>query len=438
MNILIGVLFLLVISVLSFLLYESKKRNKILNEKYSGVEDVDIKISKSIGELKKIHKQIGEVKINYKDKLNIYNKLKREIAIYDAEIELQELGFYKPQYDFDTSEKYKEELSSIKQDQKRMLSNKTAIICTQEWVVEGSKTKGQTMTNRNIRLISRAFNNECDALIAKVTWNNAEKAKERIRKAYDAINKLSESMAIHIDRDYFYLKIKELELTYEYKEKKQREKEEQAEIRQQMREEARLEQEIQKAQQEEDKYEKLLEKAKQDAEKVTGDKLDKLKEKMALLEDELAQAHSKNERAKSMAEQTRAGHVYVISNVGSFGENIYKIGMTRRLEPIDRVKELGDASVPFIFDIHAMIYSEDAPALEKTLHRAFNERRLNLVNNRKEFFNVSLDEIEAETIMHKNNAVFTKTIEAREYKESLMIRSKVEHIEEKSIFPDSI
>ena len=114
------------------------------------------------------------------------------------------------------------------------------------------------------------------------------------------------------------------------------------------------------------------------------------------LNQDLVEAHEKNQRAKSMAEQTRAGHVYIISNIGSFGENIYKIGMTRRLEPIDRVKELGDASVPFIFDVHAMIYSEDAPTLEKKLHKVFENKRVNLVNSRKEFFNITLDEVEEE------------------------------------------
>ena len=121
------------------------------------------------------------------------------------------------------------------------------------------------------------------------------------------------------------------------------------------------------------------------AEKTDKEK-NNLMSKIKELELKLEEAHTKKEKALSMAQQTKRGHVYVISNIGSFGENLYKIGMTRRLEPVDRVKELGDASVPFPFDIHAMIFSENAPDLEKSLHNTFNNRRVNKINTRKEFF----------------------------------------------------
>jgi len=215
-------------------------------------------------------------------------------------------------------------------------------------------------------------------------------------------------------------------LTHEYKEKKQQEKEEQAEIRRQMREEAKLEEEMEQAIKEESKYQQLLEKAKLETEKVTGVKLDKLQEKIKSLSEELKQAHEKSERAKSMAEQTKSGHVYVISNIGSFGENVYKIGMTRRLDPNDRVKELGDASVPFVFDIHAMIYSENAPELENRLHKLFDPRRLNLVNTRKEFFNVTLDIIKNEVASLHPEAEFIETAEARQFRETKAIRAQFE------------
>ena len=125
-----------------------------------------------------------------------------------------------------------------------------------------------------------------------------------------------------------------------------------------------------------------------------------------------------------MAQQTKRGHVYVISNIGSFGENIYKIGMTRRLDPMDRIRELGDASVPFPFDVHAIIFSEDAPSLENTLHKAFENKRVNLVNPRKEFFDVTLAEIEA--VVHENNASiqFTQIAEARDFRETKAIKNK--------------
>jgi hypothetical protein len=122
-----------------------------------------------------------------------------------------------------------------------------------------------------------------------------------------------------------------------------------------------------------------------------------------------------------MAQQTKSGYVYIISNIGSFGDGVFKIGMTRRLEPLDRVRELGDASVPFTFDVHALIYSEDAPALEAELHRHFNEHRLNLVNNRKEFFRVDLAELKGKLEELKPDVDFLTDAEAQDYHQSLLI-----------------
>jgi len=394
------------------------------------------------GKKEEIQQDIENLRSSYKEKKSIFDKLVKEAAIYDEEIELAELGFYKPHFDFDTSEKYKDQIASVKSKQKQMVSEKTAVYCTTEWTVEGSKAKGRTMTNRGIRLTARAFNNECDSAVANVRWNNADRMEQRIEKTFDAINKLNESNAIIIAHEYLELKVEELRLAHEYREKKQQEKEEQAEIRRQMREETKLEEEMDEALKEEEKYQRLLERAKEDAEKSTGMKLDKLQEKIESLSKELADAHEKSERAKSMAQQTKSGHVYVLSNIGSFGEEVYKIGMTRRLEPLDRVKELGDASVPFIFDTHAMIFSNDAPDLESALHKRFNMQRINLVNNRKEFFNVSLKDIEEEVRKISSDAEFIETAEARQYRESNAIRAQRKEsdarTDARSALPDEI
>ena len=407
-----------------------------LRNKYSPIIDIDEAVEKSKTEKTKLEKEIETLRISYKEKKGIYDKLLYQVALYDEEIELIELGFYKPHFDFDTSEKFKEEIIKCKDKQKAMVKNKKAVYCTQQWTVDGNKAKGTTMTNRNIRLTSRAFNNECDALVSNVRWNNIVRYEERLKKSKEAIDKMNASNKIFVSSEYMNLKIEELLLTHEYRDKKQREKDEQAEIRRQMREEAKLQQEIETAEKEEQKYQNLFDKAKIEAEKATGDKLEQLNAKMAMLEQELKEAKEKNERAKSMAQQTKAGHVYIISNIGTFGEKVYKIGMTRRLDPMDRVKELGDASVPFIFDVHAMIYSEDAPSLENSLHKKFDEMRLNLVNSRKEFFNVSLDEIEEEVLKQFPEAEFVITAEAREYKESEYIRNK--RNEKKSVTQDAL
>lgn len=430
----------LVIALLLFFLIKTLLKVRAYRKKYLPIIDIDEAIEKSNVEKTKIDRDIEKLRADYKSKKVIFDRLVKQVAIFDEEIELSELGFYKPHFDFDTSEKFKEAIQKCKEKQKIMVKDKKAVYCTQQWTVDGSKSKGTTMTNRNIRLTSRAFNNECDAVIANVRWNNIVRMEERLRKAHDAIDKMNVSNKIYISDKYLGLKIEELRLTHEYKEKKQQEKEEQAEIRRQMREEAKLQQEVEAAEKEEQKYQNLLDKARKEAEKAAGAKLDQIKAKMAMLEEELKEAHEKNERAKSMAEQTKAGHVYVISNIGSFGEHVYKIGMTRRLEPMDRVKELGDASVPFIFDVHAMIYSDDAPGLENALHKLFDDQRLNLVNSRKEFFSVQLDDIKEEVFRKFPDAEFIETAEAREFRESEAIREQRSEKEELVVagIPDSI
>lgn len=437
----IGILVLLLIFVTIWAIKSTSKK-KYYEKKYSKIIDIDSEVEKSKKENQKVQKTIEDLRSSYKLKKVVFDNLVKEAAIYDETIEMAELGFYEPHFDFDTSEEFKTQIKSVKSEQKKMISEKAAITCDRPWTVDGSKVKGRTMINRVIRLTARAFNNECDAAIANTRWNNVLRMEQRIIKADSAIEKLNKSHEVYINDEYIELKIKELRLTHEYKEKKQQEKDEQAEIRRQMREEAKLEQEMQQAVKEEDKYQKLLEKAKAEAEKLTGTKLDKLKEKIALLDKELAKAKEKSERAKSMAEQTKIGHVYVISNIGSFGEDVYKIGMTRRLEPLDRVRELGDASVPFLFDVHAMIYAEDAPTLEKSLHKSFDFKRLNLVNSRKEFFQTTLEEIKNETFKISPGAEFIETAEARQYRESQAIRSQREEQNLKTNaldeFPDSI
>ncbi|UTW02979.1 DUF4041 domain-containing protein [Amphritea atlantica] len=369
---------------------------------------------------------IDQLRKDYKNKKTIFDELVKKAAIYNDQIEVAELGFYEPHFDFDTSEQYKGKIDTIRSKQKDMVRKKSAVTCDTEWRVGNSVAEGKKFTDRIIRLALRAFNNECEAAVTSVTWKNIARLEIRIQKAFDAINKLNQTNQVEINQNYLKLKLDELRLAYEYQVKKQDEKEEQAEIKRQMREEVALQKELENTVKEELKYEKLLTKARLDAESSAGGQLEALQAKIAELDKELTAAHEKAERAKSMAQQTRSGHVYVISNIGSFGKHVYKIGMTRRLEPLDRVKELGDASVPFLFDVHVMIYSDDAPALEKSLHHSFTNKRVNMVNNRKEFFEVSLDEIKDRVaVIGKNNIEFIETAEAREYRETQSIKEKL-------------
>jgi hypothetical protein len=297
------------------------------------------------------------------------------------------------------------------------------------------------MTERNIRLTLRAFNNECDAAIANVRWKNANAMEKRIRNAETQIEKLNKSMLIFIDEDYVELKLQELFLTHEHREKLKAERDERAEQARLAREEQKLIRDKERAEEEEAQYQRLLDKAKAQAQSIVGPRLDAFTDQIRMLEQDLAKAHAKVLRAQAMAEKTRSGYVYIISNIGSFGDDIVKIGLTRRLDPADRIRELGNASVPFIFDTHAVIYSDDAPALERAIHTEFERTRVNVQNRRKEFFRAKLDDVEATVKRLAPDAPFFKDIEAQDYRETLAKRSAAllaEEIAAANAFPDAI
>lgn len=444
--ILFACFFIIAVLVAAFFLL-LKNRNKIKNdytgvvEKYKDVinldkykEEVTLKTNQIINtkkqEIKKLGSDIATLKSDYSTKRSYLEKLLHEISLYEEKEEIFDYGLYTPHFDFDTSEKYKIEIQKVRNDEKNIIKRGEAAVCSKEWTVNGSRTEGKKETDCYIKLMLRAFNGECDSLIADVRWNNITKMEERLQKSFEAINKMGETHSIQMTNSYRNMKLKELRLTFEYQEKLYREKEEQKRIKEQMREEAKVQKEIEKAlkdsQAEEERYNKALEQARKEMEQAQGSALEKLKEKMAKLQQDLEEAKNAHQRAISMAQQTKTGHVYIISNIGSFGENVYKIGMTRRLEPMDRVHELGDASVPFEFDVHAMIKSDNAPELENLLHKYFDNKRVNLVNPRKEFFYVSLDEIQK--YMQENNLdiELTKLAEARDYRESEAIRKSKE------------
>ena len=420
-----------------------------LTDKYKPVIDIDKALTEKKVEMEAGEKRIAELNEKYITALGLFKELEKQLDLHKDSLEISEYGLYQPQYSFDLPEQYRLELEHNYQQQKNLVSTNQAVKCYTEWEVGGSKAEGKKMTNRYSKLMLYAFSGECDAIIGKVKWNNVAKAELKILQTFNNVNKLGISHNISITDDYLQLKKKELALTYEYEQKKYEEKEEQRIIREQMREEEKAQKEFERAQREaedeENRYQKALDKAKQELniQNSSPQELEILNERIRLLETNLAEAHERKERAISLAQQTKVGHIYVISNIGSFGEDVYKIGMTRRLDPHDRVRELGDASVPFQFDIHAIIYSENAPQLEHELHQKFKDRRLNRINNRKEFFRVTLDEIEAFVKEHANAEIeFTKLAEAREFRETLtlleQLNNLVEVAKEESKFPGSL
>ncbi len=423
---LITTIFLLVfaiigIAILAYLLFQKRQQLK----RYQGIFDVEAEQRRIQKENQSLTNDNEKLKKEGRVIRDVVTDLKSQLAGLEDEQGMQEFGLYKPKYDFGTSAGYKAKVDEIRQHQKKLIKDKKAIIWGTQWEVQGSKAKGRTMMNRLTRLTLRAFNGECDSIIIKVKYNNVDRIKDRIERVYEAINKLNASQNCRINPKYLDSKAQELYVVHEYQEKLQAEKEEQRQIREQMREEQRAQKELEKAQhdaeKEEEQYQKALDKARKEMEQATGEKQSELKGEIERLNQMLTEANEKKERAISRAQMTKSGHVYIISNIGSFGENIYKIGLTRRLVPMDRVKELGDASVPFLFDVHAMIYSDDAPALENHLHKTFDSRRVNLVNSRKEFFRVSLGEI-VEAVHSKHGEVqFTMKAEAIDYRKTQAI-----------------
>lgn len=425
--------------------HQQEKQHQGDLERYSAIIDVEaaakrlndkLRARKEEGskQLREQRQQITQLQSDYKHKRGLYENLVAVVSALEEDLEFVDLGLYKPHFDYSDSEQYKAAIKESNERQRESVRKKDACKCDAEWTVEGSRVKGKQMTDRQVKLMLRAFNGECDSAIGKVNWNNVQKMEERIGKAFAALNKLGEPNHVYLTHDYMALKLAELWLTFENKRKIQEEKEEQRQIKEQMREEARVQREIEAAQKaaekEEAVSEKALQQAREEVSRATEEEKEALNRKIQEMEALLEEAHAKRERAVARAQLTKSGHVYVISNIGSFGQDIYKIGMTRRLEPLDRVKELGDASVPFAFDIHAMIYSDNAPELESTLHREFDAHRVNLVNFRKEFFRVPLDQIEERVRTQGLTIEFTKLAEAEEYRESLSKRDHEQLLQE--------
>ena len=351
--------------------------------------------------------------------------VRQQILVLEETVQLETFALYVPKFRFTNSSEYKDRLDKIRAQQKALIKSGDAATGNMNWEVNGKKSEGKKLVNDMVKLVIRSFNNECDFCVDNVKFDNIELGEARIRKSFEACNKLGRVMTVSLTSSYLSLKLDELHLAHEFQLKKQEEKEDAKKAREELREQQKLEQEIRAAR---DKIAKER--------KHFAAALKNLQSRLALASDELERSElqarideiqvkrdelDQEEKVVDYREQNaKAGYVYVISNVGAFGEGVYKIGMTRRLEPMDRVDELGDASVPFWFDVHAMVFSENAPALEAKLHDRFAAGRLNKVNGRKEFFRADIKEIEA--VIRSNYDAVVEVVHdapAEQYRESL-------------------
>lgn len=409
----------------------------------SRVAELEALLTPEMCDLDKLHHKLSSIKQEISDEeskveelngtlsdlLNKIEAAKVNLVETNEAVLMQEFGLYEPKFDFANSDLYKSKLLEIRAEQKDMIKSKTAATGSTNWTVNNNAAKGRKMVADMQKLLIRAFNSECDEVIGKIKFNNIESGIKRITTSRDAISKLGDMMGVSITPRYYKLKLDELHLAYEYQVKKQEEKEEQRRIREELREQEKLRKEIEEARKKIEKdrnhYKNAFSQTQARLDKETDEAARKdLQEKLLEIEGQLERLNNELKDVDYREANQKAGYVYIISNIGSFGENVYKIGMTRRLDPMDRVDELGDASVPFKFDVHALIFTDDAPKLETALHHAFERKKVNMVNNRREFFRVSLEEIKA--VVREN---FDKTVEfidvpdAEQYRQSILLQN---------------
>lgn len=418
----VPVLIGLILLILQYLTYKTRY------SAYEQLVDLDGAINSKNELLQKLsQKEVAQSNI-LDQKIAALEKKQQELTaeykkeLLDLETEcICEEAYLFSDYDGLSSEDCKNKLALLKTEERAYVKEYQAD------VLDGLERKERKKYSDNVKQILRCFNSECDNILLNLSSKNIDASRGKITKSFETLNKIFDVDDIQLEQDLLEYKLEELNLVYTYELKKDQERELQRTIKEQMVEEEKVRREIeqQKAKIEKDQIQcnneinKLMsyvQKTQSEAEKQLY--IDKIRE----LEEKVRQLEADKTTVLEREANARAGYVYVISNIGSFGEDIYKIGMTRRLEPLDRIKELSSASVPFEFDVHAMIFSEDAPALETTLHQTFEKQSVNRVNLRKEFFKVPLEEIENVVKSKFNNtATFTKIPVAKEYNETLLI-----------------
>jgi hypothetical protein len=331
---------------------------------------------------------------------------------------LHDVGIYTYRHPLDSAVAYQDALASIKAEIKSQISDGHAIQASTRFTFDNSLAKGRKMAADLAKLMLRAYNAEAENCVRYVKAGNLAAAEKRLAAAASSIARYASMMEMHIGEDYHALRVRELELTADYQMKVQEEKEAAREERARMREEQQAEKELhaerERLEKERGHYAAVL-----DALSSSGreDERDELAAKIAEIDARIAENDYRTANI-------RAGYVYVISNVGSFGPGIVKIGMTRRLEPLDRVRELGDASVPFGFDVHTLFFSDDAVGVETQLHRTFAEKRVNRINLRREYFYTTPRDVKIALAEIAGSLLeFNEYADADQYRASQLIRS---------------
>ncbi|HGI3383130.1 TPA: DUF4041 domain-containing protein [Streptococcus agalactiae] len=375
----------------------------------------------------KVAKDILKLDYELKKRQSELKALQKEVIVLNDDLDLQEYGFFERKYKFSDSTKYKEELETLRKRQKQLVKDKKAGVIVRPMLLDNSKSKGRAMQNQLIKAMIRGFNGEVDAHLVKVTATNLSKKVDAVVKSFNQLNKMYSRNLVCLSNDYLELKISELQLAVEYELQKLEEKELLREQRAKEREDKKLQAELaaKRKQIEKDRkhFKQMLDNVEELLKTANEEEKEKLNLQLAEYQDKLSELDELEEDIDYREGHATAGYVYIISNIGAFGEDVYKIGVTRRLDPMERIRELGSASVPFQFDVHALIFSEEAFSLEKELHNRFEKNKINKVNGRKEYFKVPFSDIKAVLEEHKELAIeLTEKAEAFEYRQSLMTK----------------
>lgn len=364
------------------------------------------------------HRQLAKAEATHQETLERLTKeeesLQEKLRPMRVQVKLEEAGFTDYPHPAKDSVQLGLELRDLRKGVQMSVRNYSAVSSLEEIQVPGTKTQRNKVARDTAKLALTAFNSQVDTIVSAATVRNYESSLAKIMKVADTVERLGASSGVKISPDYINQRIRELELAIRYHEAKALEKELERERRAELREQARAEKELQaekeRLEKERQHYLNVL-----NAVRDSGDS-----DEIAKLEAQLQEIENGLNDVEQRNANIRAGYVYVISNLGAFGPNMVKIGMTRRLEPMDRVRELGDASVPFGFDVHALFFSEDAVGVEAELHRRFAAKRVNHVNLRREFFYATPAEVRDQLIQIAGNLLeFTEEAEAEQYRLSI-------------------
>lgn len=388
-----------------------------LKEKNKSINIENQKIKREIQELKNLKKDlISSIEEGTKELEHITSYLNYELFKYDIELT----------YPFDLVEV---DSSQINTYIKKLQMKEKELLNLEEVKIFNVSTENKRHQNAQAKQIIRLFNAETSQLINKVNSKNIESMQNKIFKSYEGINKIFETDNVRIPETLLDIKLEMLDLMHKYQVKIEDEKIIRREERARLKEIEQAEKEMEKKLKELDKD---IRHHNNEIKKLTmylnNTDLQVEKElyieKIRELDQSLKNLNSERENVEDRKDNAQSGFVYIISNIGSFGENVYKIGVTRRLEPMDRINELSSASVPFEFDVHALIFSENAFELENKLHEYFKKYKVNKVNGRKEFFKVNINEIKDKVLSEHNSTVqFIDEPKAIQYRETLRLTS---------------